>query len=227
MHGSMSPRLTHALVATGTLLLGACADAPSAPRAADQVTTSGIAARPSAPSALSAAALATELGVPGAHRSAGVAADPGIRASAAVASVASLQVGARGMLCNQGPGLQIRVPRPQGTANLVQSFETAWWYPMVYRWDGRQWVHHGNVGWTSTRLPAAEPKWVLHETGASLQNVVSAHVPDGYYAVLSHVYFDGSRQWASQWEGAYEYQNPTSERALNRVWCEVASPPRG
>jgi hypothetical protein len=131
------------------------------------------------------------------------------------------------MLCNQGSGLQIRVPRPQGTASMVQSFETVYWYPRIYRWDGRQWTLYSDIGWVTTRLPAAEPKWVMHETGAALQSVVSARVPDGFYAVLSHVYFDGSRQWASQWEGAYEYLTPVSTRALGRVWCEVASPPRG
>jgi hypothetical protein len=49
MLGSTSSRLPGAFVATGTLLLAACADAPSAPRTADPAAMASVASRPSAP----------------------------------------------------------------------------------------------------------------------------------------------------------------------------------
>jgi hypothetical protein len=59
-----------------------------------------------------------------------------------------------------------------------------------------------------------------------LQDELVAQVPDGYYAVQSWVYFEGSRQWAVEWERGYQYQNPISTVPTNNFWCEVTSPPR-
>ena len=156
------------------------------------------------------------LGTPGAAATH----SPSFSRVGAVASATGLQVGGRGIVCNTGPGLELRTPRPQGTATLVQSFERAWWYPRLFRWDGRQWVQFQDLGYAYASLPSSRPTWTVAETGATLDDSWVAGVSrDRYYAVVSYVYFEGSGQWVAEVESAYEYQNPLSTKALGRIWC--------
>ena len=154
MHGSISGRLSALCLVGAGLLLSACSDPTAATTDALRSTESSAGTVPPAPPALSSVTI-------GAPRGAAGAALVGSPAALASKAAAVSQVGGQGMICNVGPGLHIRVPRPQGTQALVQSFETAWWYPRVWRYDGRQWIHYGDVGFIHAKLPSANPRWTL------------------------------------------------------------------
>jgi len=224
MRDSICKFLLSACVLTAGALVNACSDTSTAPPVVVEDPRGVQGTTPPTPPAFSPSSAANALGVPGVGI--GSASATAVASASVTASTTALQVGARGMVCNVGPGLHIRVPRPLGTQLMVQSFETAWWYPRVVRWDGRQWVHYADIGWVSARLPAASPQWTVYQSRTALQDDLVANVPDGYYAVQSWMYFDGSRQWTSEWEGAYEYRSPISTVATSSYWCHITSPPR-
>jgi len=222
MHSLTARRLSALCVLASGLFLAACSDSPTARTInAPQFPETTASEMPPAPPGLSS----VTIGTPGTTGS--EFPDASARAALASATAAALQIGGQGMICNVGPGLHIRAPRPQGTQNMVQSFETAWWYPRIWKYDGRQWIHHGDVGFISAKLPSANPQWTIHQNNEAVgDNLVVNNLPDGYYAVQSYMYFGGSQLWASQWENAVDRQTPIQFVALNRQWCQTMSPQR-
>jgi hypothetical protein len=107
----------------------------------------------------------------------------------------------------------------------VQPFEYAWLYPVLYQWRGNQWVQvASDFGWAYAKLPSSPATWTLHQTGWTLPNAWSTRVaPGAYYAVVTHVYFEGSRQWASAVESEVLKQSPIAvpqSALVRRSWCQ-------
>ncbi|MEJ7809970.1 MAG: neutral zinc metallopeptidase [Gemmatimonadaceae bacterium] len=79
----------------------------------------------------------------------------------------------------------------------------------------------GAFGWAYTRLPSGSPPWTRYDTRQSLNAAWSVAVTPGYYyAVVSQVYFDASRQWVSQVESAH-VNTPVGQPVAAAQWCQA------
>ena len=201
-------------VVASALLLAACSDhsaAPAAPAAPDVPPPPAVSAIASTPPALPSAARSSADVVDATRGTTGVSA----------AALATLSVGANGMLCATGL-VGVYAPSPQGT----QSYETVWWYPIVWRWDGQRWVQSHDIGWAHARLGVLGgartiPEWIAHATGARMTGAPGTRVTPGqYYAVQSWVYFEASKQWASSWE-LHTENTPIAMPVLPTQWCRA------
>ena len=221
MMSALAIRLTPACALCAGLLLSACADNTSAPDNGEQGKTTATVQLPPAPPPLSGATLAA-LGTPNGSSPSRSNASVSLSVGLATSSAAlALQVGGQGVWCSPGR-LDLQMPRPIGTQNLVQSFEWVWWYPVLLRWDGKQWGQvGGSFGWAYTQLPSSNPRWTLYQSRTQLNGAWTGLVPQGSeYAVVSWIYFEGSKQWAAQVETTH-LNSPVAQGATTGQWCHA------
>lgn len=219
-----------ALALAAAFTLTACSDHtdPIAPRSESEPTPSSFVGLTLTPPALTAEMRAA-LGTPEALGPLLSTAATTANVSTSSASTQSLQVNGAGMSCQ---GNQVVVRAPSARRNSVQATppptETTWWYPVIYRWQGGQWVVVSPAsqfeGWAYNQLPNPRAQWISYASRQWISGQASAPLLSGkteYYAVLSWVYFGASQQWAYEWERVLRGQSVNGNTQATSYWCEI------